>query len=117
MCFTIVTVSAVYCVSNICYSKRFDLIKCGFQAGAILFVCTIVSAMLENQLKIGEVGAYLLIALLTSVLTGIIALGVIPLIEKMFKIVTPYGLIELADHNQTLHQTFNIRRPEHITIL
>ena len=74
MCFTIVTVSAVYCVSNICYSKRFDLIKCGFQAGAILFVCTIVSAMLENQLKIGEVGAYLLIALLTSVLTGIIAL-------------------------------------------
>ena len=111
MCFTIVTVSAVYCVSNICYSKRFDLIKCGFQAGAILFVCTIVSAMLENQLKIGEVGAYLLIALLTSVLTGIIALGVIPLIEKMFKIVTPYGLIELADHNQTLLSNLQYKAP------
>ena len=111
MCFTIVTVSAVYCVSNICYSKRFDLIKCGFQAGAILFVCTIVSAMLENQLKIGEVGAYLLIALLTSFLTGIIALGVIPLIEKMFKIVTPYGLIELADHNQTLLSNLQYKAP------
>ncbi len=110
-CFAVVTVSAVYFVSNICYSKRFDLIKCGFQAGAVLFVCAIVSAMLENQLKIGEIGSFMLIALLTSVLTGVIALGVIPLIEKMFKIVTPYGLIELADHNQTLLSNLQYKAP------
>ena len=52
-----------------------------------------------------------MIALLTSVLTGIIALGVIPLIEKMFKIVTPYGLIELADHNQTLLSNLQYKAP------
>jgi len=111
MCFTIVTVATVYCVSNICYSKRFDLIKCGFQAGGMLFICAVVSAMLENQLRIGEIGSYLLIALLTSVLTGVIALGVIPLIEKMFKIVTPYGLIELADHNQLLLSNLQYKAP------
>ncbi len=111
MCFTVVTIAAVYFVSNICYSKRFDLIKCGFQAGAVLFVCAIVSAMLENQLHFTEIGSYILIALLTSVLTGVIALGVIPLIEKMFKIVTPYGLIELADHNQTLLSNLQYKAP------
>jgi putative nucleotidyltransferase with HDIG domain len=36
------------------------------------------------------------------VISGVFILGMLPIIENMFKIMTPYGLAELADHNQEL---------------
>lgn len=35
-------------------------------------------------------------------ISGIILLGVLPIIENLFRVMTPYGLAELADHNQPL---------------
>lgn len=46
-----------------------------------------------------------------GLLSGIIALGVIPLVESAFKIITPYGLAELADHNQALLRRLQFEAP------
>ena len=105
--FVLASIVGVYCVSNICYTKRFDLIKCGFQTGVVLFCAAIISSMLENHIEF----SYALVGLFDGILSGIIALGVIPLIENMFKIVTPYGLIELADHNQALLSNLQYKAP------
>ncbi len=105
--FVLATIASVYCVSNICYTKRFDLIKCGFQTGLVLFTAAVVCSVLENHLDF----SFGLIGLFNGLISAIVALGVIPLIENMFKIVTPYGLIELADHNQTLLSNLQYKAP------
>lgn len=102
------TVVAAYSVSNICYTKRFDLIKCGFYIGLALFVSALVASILDDQADF--VTAFLAF-LLNGMVAGGVALGVIPLIESVFKIVTPYGLIELADHNQTLLSNLQYKAP------
>ncbi len=108
--FTLATIAGAYCVSNICYTKRSDLTKCGVQIGTVLFAGAIVSAILENHLEASDF-ANAVVALINGIAAGIIALGVIPIIENLFKIVTPYGLIELADHNQTLLSNLQYKAP------
>lgn len=105
--FVLTSILGIYCVSNICYTKRFDLIRCGFQIGLMLFGTAVVSSMLENHLELSQG----IVGLFNGLISGIIALGVIPLIENLFKIVTPYGLIELADHNQTLLSNLQYKAP------
>ena len=39
---------------------------------------------------------------INGVMNSIIVLGVSPLLESSFQIITPYGLAELGDHNQPL---------------
>ena len=36
------------------------------------------------------------------VISGILLLGILPIIENLYRVMTPYGLAELADHNQPL---------------
>ncbi len=108
--FTLATIAGAYCVSNICYTKRSDLTKCGVQIGVVLFAGAIVSAILENHLEASDF-TNAVVALINGIAAGIIALGVIPIIENLFKIVTPYGLIELADHNQTLLSNLQYKAP------
>ena len=43
--------------------------------------------------------------------SSIVALGVSPLLESTFHIITPYGLAELGDHNQPLLKRLQIEAP------
>ena len=52
-----------------------------------------------------------LIGTVNGLLSGIIVLGIIPLFESMFKLVTPYGLAELADNNQPLLKRLQFEAP------
>jgi len=108
--FVLAAIAGSYFVSNICYTKRSDLTKCGLQTGVILFVGAIISSILENHLEASDL-TNALVGLVNGITAGIIALGVIPIIENLFKIVTPYGLIELADHNQTLLSNLQYKAP------
>ena len=108
--FVLATIAGAYFVSNICYTKRSDLTKCGVQIGIVLFAGAIISSILENHLGVSDF-ARALVGLINGIAAGIIALGVIPIIENLFKIVTPYGLIELADHNQTLLSNLQYKAP------
>ena len=107
-------IMAAYSVSKICYTKRFDIIKCGLEVGAVIFLSIMLIAMFDDQFEIFSNLSFLTNAtagFLNGLFSSIIALGVLPIIENVFKIVTPYGLIELADHNQELLSKLQYKAP------
>ncbi|MBR2068722.1 MAG: HDIG domain-containing protein [Candidatus Gastranaerophilales bacterium] len=105
--FTIATLSGSYLVSKMSYSKRFDIIWCGFQVGIVMFFAMFFVSFFEIQ-----TGAFSKLlqmqvqnpfsGLLNGIVSSMIAMFLIPIIEKICKIVSPYALIELADQNQEL---------------
>lgn len=112
--FVFASIMAAYSVSKINYSKRFDIIKCGLEVGIVTFLTIMLVAMFEEQFEIFTNLSFISSAtagFLNGLFSSIIALGVLPIIENVFKIVTPYGLIELADHNQELLSKLQYKAP------
>ena len=106
-------VSAVF-MSKVNFTRRFDLIKAGLYIAFIgaLFVVSIYLLEkflidIENVLITRDA----LYAFLNGVISSMIVLGVLPLLEKVFKIVTPYALAELADHNQPILKRLQMEAP------
>ena len=103
--FVFLNLVSTIAISRIRFSKRIDLIKTGFEislAGVIIvFSIYLLEKCLidvSNVLILTNVG----LMLINGVMSAIIALGTLPLFESASKIITPYGLAELADHNQPL---------------
>ena len=96
-----------YIVAKMSYSKRFDIIWCGFRVGSFLFCTMLCSLLFEEQGTALSIlfGANLqnpFLGFLNGIISSMIAMFFIPIIEKVCKIVSPYALIELADQNQEL---------------
>ncbi len=105
--FAIATLSGSYLVSKMSYSKRFDIIWCGFQVGIVMFFAMFFISFYEIQsgafsilLQMQVQNPFL--GLFNGIISSMIAMFLIPIIEKICKIVSPYALIELADQNQEL---------------
>lgn len=99
--------SSSYLVSKISYSKRFDIILCGAQVGLVMFLAMLSMSLFENQFQaFHELLHYQVqnpfLGILNGLISSMIAMFLIPIIEKVCKIVSPYALIELADQNQEL---------------
>lgn len=112
--FILINLASVICIAKIRFSRRFDLIRIGVEiaASSALLVLTIYS--LEKCLI--DVDNYLIIkdtlwVFLNGLASGVITLGLLPLLESSFKIITPYGLAELADHNQPLLKRLQFEAP------
>ncbi len=93
-------------VSKLKFSKRSDLLIVSSKislagvliVGGIYFLEKYMMDI-DNFLILRDLG---LMVVNCFVISGILVLGVLPLIENIFRILTPYGLAELADHNQEL---------------
>lgn len=112
--FILINLISMIGIAKVKFSRRFDLIKTGIEIGiaSAILVLTIYSLEkclidVENFLMINDT----LMAALNGILSGVIALGVLPLLESAFKIITPYGLAELADHNQPLLKRLQFEAP------
>ena len=106
--------ASVFFVSRISYTRRFDLVKCGVWTGVVMAVFIVVIGLFENQFSLSSFTMSLKIAsnaLLNGFFSGILSLGIIPIFENTFKAVTPYGLIELADHNSPLLSKLQCKAP------
>lgn len=106
-------VSAI-AISKIRYSKRMDLLKVGFFVSVAGVILASSVFLLEKTLI--DVSNSLIIKNLLSVLvngisSSIIVLGTLPIFESWFKIITPYGLSELADTNQPLLKRLQFDAP------
>ncbi len=106
--FLLLSLIAMVTISQIRYSRRFDLIKAGFiiSAAGLLIVLSIY--ILEKCLI--DVSNMLILRdstyiVLNGIISSMIVFWIIPLFEGLFNIITPYGLAELADHNQPLLKT------------
>ena len=81
------------------YSRRFDLIKVGaITAGgtALIILCV------YYDLGINKLTIDIFAGLINGFVSGIFALGMIPIFENIFKVITPFGLAEFGDYNQPL---------------
>ena len=112
--FIVVNIVAAVFMSKVNFTRRFDLIKAGLYIACVgaLFVVSVY--MLEKFLIDIEnilITRDALLAFLNGVVSSMIVLGVLPLLESAFKIVTPYALAELADHNQPILKRLQMEAP------
>ena len=99
--FMLLSLVAGIMVSQIRYSRRFDLIKAGFVVSAAGLVIVLAIYILEKCLI--DVSNSLILRdatyiVLNGIVSSMIVFFVLPLFEGMFNIITPYGLAELTDH-------------------
>ncbi len=112
--FLVLSLFSVIAISQIRYAERVDVIKTGFNIGLAGLLIVFSIYILEKCLI--EVDNVLLIKncsfiLLNGIFSAIIASGLMPLLESMFKIIAPYGLAELGDHNQKLLKRLQMDAP------
>lgn len=85
-------------MTTIKYSRRFDLIKVGGYT-ALFMALIIVCVYYDLGTKLIQ---DILAGIANGFFSGIIALGMIPILENIFKVITMFGLAELGDYNQPL---------------
>ncbi len=86
-------------MTTIKYSRRFDLIRVGCYtsiAMAVIILCVFYDLGFEKLRQDISAG------IANGILSGILAIGVIPLLENTFKVITMFGLAEYGDYNQPL---------------
>lgn len=112
--FILINLISMVAISRVKFSRRFDLIRTGIEIAIASLILVLTIYSLEKCLI--EVDSFLMIndatmVFMNGVLSGVIALGLLPLLESLFKIITPYGLAELADHNQPLLKRLQFEAP------
>ena len=112
--FIIVSLISAIATVKVRYSRRFDLVKIGAEIGFAMLFAILIIYLIENTLTPIDseiIWQDAVIGACNGLLSGIAVLGIIPLLESMFKIVTPYGLAELADNNQPLLKRLQFEAP------
>ncbi len=112
--FLVLSLLSIVAISQIRYAERVDLIKTGFYIGVAGLLIVLSIYMLEKCLI--DVSNVLIIKncafiFFNSLVCSIVASGSLPLFESTFKIITPYGLAELGDHNQKLLKRLQMDAP------
>ncbi|HNW25772.1 MAG TPA: HDIG domain-containing protein [Candidatus Gastranaerophilaceae bacterium] len=114
LAFALINLISMITIAQVKFSRRFDLIKTGIDI-ALTSVVIVVSIYLLEKCLIEVDNALIVtdtaITFINCLLSGVIALGLLPLLESIFKIITPYGLAELADHNQPLMKRLQFEAP------
>lgn len=90
--------------------KRSQLVRAGLLAGATAAIAGAAIGLLGGY-SLGLIGQQTLVALVVGLLTGILAVGLLPLLEQLFKITTEITLLELTDFNHPLLRRMQMEAP------
>ena len=90
--------------------KRAMLVRAGLLAGATAAVAGAFLGLLGN-LSFALVGQQFMIALVVGLLTGVLAVGLLPVFEQIFNITTEITLLELTDFNHPLLRRMQMEAP------
>lgn len=112
--FIIINLISTIAISKVKFTRRFDLVKTGIEIAVAAAITLLSIYLLEKCLA--DIDNYVIITdtcwlFVNCILSGVIALGTLPLLESAFRIITPYGLAELADHNQSLLKRLQMDAP------
>lgn len=91
--------------------ERKTLIKAGLKVGAFNSVIIISISILKGNVFVVESIVNIVFGMLGGILAGILATGIIPIIEIVFNYTTNIKLLELADLNQTVLRNLIISAP------
>lgn len=112
--FIILSLIGMITISKIRYTRRFDLIKVGFNLG-LAGVLIMLSLYFIDKCLIDVSNNFIvrncIYIFVSGVINSILVLGASPLLENAFQIITPYGLAELGDHNQPLLKRLQMEAP------
>ena len=86
-------------ITTVKYSRRFDIVKVGAITAASMAV---IIVCVYYDLGFSKLMQDVLAGVLNGFVSGIFALGMIPMFENVFKVITAFGLAELGDYNQPL---------------
>ena len=103
--FSIIIVISSIAVSRIKYTRRVDLIKTGIEISVAMVFLILSSYVLQsciNSVDVERLIADVQLGFINGIISGVVVLGVIPVLESMFKIITPYGLAEYGETNHPL---------------
>jgi len=106
--------ATVFAMNKIDYTARMDLVKVGFSAGIVYVLCVTGTYFLNynfEDLSFQTYGMAVITVFLNAIFSSMIALGMLPLLEVIFKIPTTYGLMELANSNNPLLQKLQEKAP------
>ena len=113
--FVLLNAFAMIIISNNKFSKRNDLIFTGLKiafAGALLLACIYMLERflmnVDNNLIFNDI-KYLFLN--SSIIGGFLTLGCLPVLEKVFQMISSYGLVEYADQNQQLLKDLQLKAP------
>ncbi len=103
--FLLLSLIAMVTVSQIRYSRRFDLIKAGLIVSAaglliLLSIYVLEKCLIDVSNTLIMKDAFYIV--INGIVSSMFVFWSVPVFEGMFNIITPYGLAELADHNQPL---------------
>ncbi len=112
--YSLIALYTTISIAKIKYAKRVDLVKVGIGSAIIMTLLILSIYAIESCAITLEWGVLLkdvISAFSVSFVSGILTLGLLPLMESMFKIITPYELAELGDQNQPLLKRLQIEAP------
>jgi putative nucleotidyltransferase with HDIG domain len=101
-------VVGAYISTNI--RKRSKLLRSGLAAGATAAIAGAAIGLL-NGFSWDIVGQQTIVALIVGLLTGVVAVGLLPVFEQIFKITTEITLLELTDFNHPLLRRMQMEAP------
>ncbi len=113
--FLLLNTFAMITVYNHKFTRRNDMIIIGFKiaaAGGVILACVYLLERflmnIDNALILTDISY---IMLNSFVIGGLLTLGFLPVLEKLFQMISPYGLVELADQNQQLLKDLQLKAP------
>ncbi|MGB0373144.1 MAG: HD family phosphohydrolase [Opitutales bacterium] len=90
--------------------KRSRLVKAGWLAGLGVAICAGFLGIL-NQLDWNIVFTQIIVSMLAGLITGTLVVGVLPVLEQLFKFTTEITLLELTDYNHPLLRRMQVEAP------
>ncbi|MCF7869495.1 MAG: HDIG domain-containing protein [Candidatus Omnitrophica bacterium] len=92
--------------------RRFQVIQAGFLAGVVQFIMAYILEGKNGFLMFSTLDLGLLkICLINGILSSIIVLGILPIFEFIFKVLTNISLLELSDFNHPLIRRLILEAP------
>ena len=92
--------------------RRFQVIRAGFFAGLIQFIVAFLMEREQSFFVLSGLDLNLLkLCLFNGVVSSFIALGILPVFEYVFKVVTNISLLELSDFNHPLLRKLILQAP------
>ena len=101
-------VTGVYVSNNI--RKRSKLVRAGLIAGAAAGLAAAAIGILSG-FSLSLIGQQSIVALIVGLLTGVLAVGLLPIFEQLFKITTEITLLELTDFNHPILRRMQMEAP------
>lgn len=98
--------AAILSISKV--SQRGDLMRAGFIVGGVNFLLMITLGLVGKD---GSLIFHSYLGLLSGVLASIVAIGVLPYLESLFKITSPIRLLELSNPNHPLLRRLMLEAP------